>query len=270
MAPMVYPLYTLQSSIGQQWLMNTTTIKNQPIIDQQFPNYGDTPSLSGPISLLTLLNAINVAYRVKMSESKSDEEFKEIEDKLYAGHKITISLDEMLKYQDKYIGAEHHRPSMTLPQMEKLAMGLGFGTLLKFASPTPKQTATTPKSDEKKKLEEFIKKDPSVMSSFQTADQFKSFLCQKLSVRLSGIIANYDRSLIIFNNNEDDGRTKSKDDTNIVYGLVGACSGDYFLILDGDAQGPIWVHNQRLFEAMIVVDKKTGLPMGTLSVYELI
>ena len=245
---------TLQSNIGQQW-MNESTTKNQALVDH-YVKYGDMPSLSGAVALLTLFNAINVAYRVKMSQSESDEEFKRVQEQLHAGNKIEIDLDEILKYQDKYIDKKESssgRQRMTLPEMEHLAMRLGFGTLLKFASATENPT---------KKLAEFIKGDQPVFNTFQNANQFKSFLCQKLNVAVSGIIANYDSS-IIFNEKE------TKKGANIVYGLVAACKGDRFLLLDGGVQGPIWVHIERLFEAMSKTDVKNGLPMGTLSIYEL-
>ena len=297
MSPIQYPVYTLQSNIGQQWL-NQASTKNQPIIDQ-YSNYGETPSLSGPIALLTLFNAISVAYRIRMSESKSDKEFQELKNQLYAGHKVKIDIDEILKYQDKYIvqekkikddtssSSEHQRRQrMTLLQLEKLAVRLGFGTFLKFTSPTT--PTTTAAVSENKKLNEFTKTDHLVMRSFQTANQFKIFLCQKLNVRVSGIVANYDRSIIFKNNNinnsNDNAKTKdnnnsndnsnndnakTKDDISIVYGLVAACHGDHILVLDGGAQGPVWVHIERLFEAMSAIDKQSGLPMGTLSIYEL-
>ena len=252
MPPMQSSVVTLQSKLGQKWLSESTP-KNQAMIDE-YGKYGDMNTLSATITLLSLFNAIKVAPRVKMSESSSEEEFGRIQEKLFAGEKISISIEEMSSYQRKYIKKESGEDKrIDLSEMEHLAMKLGFGTSLKFAS-----------SDENpsKKLAEYISGDPSIRKVLQNADQFKSFICKRINVGVSGIIANYDKT-ILFKKEEESNKGAP------IFSLLAACKDEYILLLDGGAQGPLWVHYKRFFEAMDKLDNRSGLPLGTLTIYEL-
>ena len=59
------------------------------------------------------------------------------------------------------------------------------------------------------------------------------------------------------------------DEPKNVFAVIAGFQGDHVLVMDNGQKGPMWVHMTKLFKAMTKIDIQSGIPMGTLSVYEL-
>ncbi|XP_066934968.1 uncharacterized protein [Clytia hemisphaerica] len=242
--PAIPPLVEFRSNLGQQ-LWNECTIKSQQMMDQYFEY--DQPQLSGPASLVMLINAINVAYRIKLSNAKTEEEAEILMKKVDQGLQITLSLDEMLEIQTQYLNNTSKETGFSMPQLELLAMHLGFGTFLKIAQNEPNLSES-----QLEEIDNFIAKDSGSREIFTNADKFKEFISEKLLVRVSGIIVNYDQSILGI----------SEEPKN-VFSVIAGSQGDHVLVMDNGQKGPMWVHVTKLFEAMAKIDIQSGIPMGT-------
>jgi len=203
---------------------------------------------TGFASLVVLINALNVAYRIKYDNSERREEINRLHSR---GHRFVATEDDIFSHSkvSKYLKENDITGSseLSLDQLHDVALYLGFGG--KTHNVCPSSTATECKGNKRNKR---------VQSRYQwnNVNQFRTFAKDYVMRPVTGLVVNY----------------------NIGEGArFGPLAGydattDRFLLMDmtrGNKNGGIWVTSNDLFTAMSVEDEN-GVPQGLLHVHELL
>jgi len=254
-------LIALKTEAGKA-LLDSSETANQAVIDKFQKQIHK--SLCGPVSLLILINAMNVAYRVKMSaQSKVDEStdsdidsdtekyLEEIEKRLHSGEILKITEEEMRNFPriKDYLDSVHiDTNGLYLSQLQHVADLLGFGTDCVYAT---SRSSPLPSS---------VELDGNV-HKFDDVNEFRKYGKEHINKNLSGLIVNFDMHevgykgfpghfspLAAYNNDED-----------------------MFLVMDTWPDTPsAWIKTDILYKAMCSVDIDSNAPRGLLKVYELL
>lgn len=208
-------------------------------------------------SLLLVLNAIDVAYRVKYSnivgdKLKEDEFYRQHENGVRFNlvkndliqHKVIKEYLEKISYED--VGAN-------LQQLQNVTMQLGFGSNAYYAC--TKKTCT---DDVSEKLKKTLMRNMEYYL-IDSVVEFRKFVRDRLMRPVTGLIVNYEISALGYE------RTASRFSPIAAYDV----EADTFLLLDTYSV-PIWVKSEDLFNALTPIDETSHLPRGILHVHELL
>ena len=254
-------LVGLKTEAGKA-LLDSSNVVNEAIIEN-FQKQ-EHRSLCGPVSLLILINAMNVAYRVKMSavhkvdeshdsdtDSDTEKYLEEIEKRLHSGETLKVSEDEIRHFPriKGYLDSVAiEKNGLHLSQLQHAADLLGFGTDCIYAtsasSPLPSSV----------KLRGNVHKFANVM-------EFREYGKDQIGKTLAGLIVNFDMHVVGYE------------------GFPGHFSPlaaynsdeDMFLVMDTWPDTPsAWIKTEILYKSMCSIDKDADAPRGLLKIYELL
>ncbi|XP_065674514.1 glutathione gamma-glutamylcysteinyltransferase-like [Hydra vulgaris] len=227
-------LIGLHTPYGQKMLCEATIVnKNYTLheLKQIHPTY------CGPASLAFLINAIHAISYINLTKELINE------------NDIVFG-----KQNEFFQHININKTGMTIANMSSLTKLLG---LCVHSYYTINQKKDKKKNYDATKLNVMRKEKESDISLVKTVKNARELIIENLRSPLSGVIANFNMSLLGY---------------NIKYGHFSPIAAyhkneDMFLIMDVWPMSPsAWVKTSLLFKAMATVDYYTNLPYGFLSV----
>lgn len=244
----------LQTPQGQQ-LLNEATVANRLMVERSTKQINRT--YCGVASLASLVNGINVGYRIKYMQIQGNEEAEEEFLKQTESSSSIVSENDIVGQCDvKEYLATHANidvAGLTMKQLENVVSILGFGVNVYHAC--GHDCARKEIAD---KVNALGKSDRFALSS---CDEFKRVAVDFIKRPVTGLIVNYSMSALGYET------------------LCGHFSplaayhepSDQFLVLDPWPETPFaWVKADLLFQAMSTVDSDSAMPRGLLHIHELV
>lgn len=246
----------LSTTLGQQMLRRTSAVND--LMVERFTNQVNR-TFCGPASLAVLINALNLAYRIKYTEVQGDGDAeKSFFNQAEAGGHFRVSEDDVVNVHDvkEYLKAntDIYKSGLNMLQLENITNLLGFGVNVYFAC----GNGLCDDPQIKSKLESIVR-DPEYI--LKNSKEFREFAKDYIKRPVTGVIANYNMSMLGY------------DELKGHFSPLAAYDeeSDRFLVMDvWPDTPPAWVKTEDLFNAMSSVDSDSHLPRGLLHIHELL
>lgn len=246
-------MIALDTTQGQT-MLNRTSIVNDLMIDR-FANQVSR-TFCGPASLALLINALNLAYRIKYKEAQGDKEaesefFKQAEDGHFRVNENDIVNVEEVKEFLKKNSINVSSDGLTMKNLEHIVNILGLGVNIHFAC------GNSVCDVEKMKGVNAVNPE----HIFHTKEEFQKFAADYIKRPVTGIIVNYFMESLGYKGLRGHFSPLAAYDSE----------SDMFLVMDvWPETPPAWVKTEQLFNAMSTVDNDAKSPRGLLHIHELV
>ena len=247
----------LQSAKGQVLLQRSYDARRTSKVMVDAYTRQDHQFSSGVASLVVLINALNVAYRIKYDQV---EERSRMTDLLNKGHTFVVTEKDVFGFSKVAKYLEDNRltkSNLTLGQLHSVALYLGFGSNSYYAC----SEGNCNTNDESAMKSRKILGQDVEGYKWKNVGDFRTFAKDYVMRKVTGVIVNYDR------------RTLDKESEGGHFSPLAGYDevSDRFLVMDvGTEEGGVWVRATDLFKAMTIVDPLTDVPRGCLHVHELL
>ena len=204
----------------------------------------------GPASLALLINALNVAYRIKFLEIQGNEA---AEKKFVSTGRFNVNENDIVNLEDVkdyLLSTNINAKGLNLRQLANVATILGFNVDIYYAC-----GSDICETDQMKRNVKHLESDTFL---FTNTSQFRKFAMDYISKPVTGLIVNYDW-------------TFGYDAWSGHFSPLAAYDAvtDRLLVMDvSPKHPPLWVTASLLFEGMSSIDRDSNLPRGLLRIYE--
>ena len=246
----------LHTPLGEQ-LWNRTHLKNTLMVERYHKQ--TRPTYCGPASLALLINALNLAYRVKylQVQKKHGDEMKFFCE-ADRGRKFMLTENDIVNQTDveAYLNTETdiNHEGLAIQQLGNVASILGLGVNLYYACGAGVCNST----EMKEKLCDATSSSDYVLKN---VDQFRRVASGLIQRPVTGVIVNYHLAMLGYLD------LHGHFSPLAAYDVV----SDRFLVMDvWMYTPPAWVKTDKLFRAMSSIDDGTSLPRGMLHIHELL